>query len=90
MAHLNKSQCAYDGKLNLNELCTIIISKKKNLKAFLIIQKQIQSILYDQINCSRFSVHDAKKSGVHYLVTVLTEGTRKSSPSDERSKLGAG
>ena len=27
-----------------------------------------------------------KKSGVYYLVTVLTEGTSKSSPSDERSK----
>ena len=44
MAHLNKSQCAYDGKLNLNELCTIIISKKKNFKKVSQMWTQIQSI----------------------------------------------
>ena len=44
MAHLRKSQSAYDGKLNLNELCATIISKKKNFKKVSQMWKQIQSI----------------------------------------------
>ena len=35
MAHLKNSQCTYNSKLNLNELCTVIISKKKSFQTLL-------------------------------------------------------
>ena len=84
MAYLKNSQCAYNCKLNLNEPCTIIISKKISFQTLL---KSGSSIWYDQVNCSRFSVNNIKMSSVHKswykqkeLVKVIIRRAEQMSP----------
>ena len=66
MAYLKNSQCAYNCKLNLNEPCTIIISKKISFQTLLKSGNRFR--VFDMIrftNCSRFSLNNIKMSSVH-------------------------
>ena len=47
------------------KLYVVIIPEKKSFQTFLKSTKKIKSFWYDQVYCSRLSVHNMKMSGVH-------------------------